>query len=94
MKRVDGVQTVRVSLNEGLTILDLKPGNTIMLAELRRVIKNNGFVSKEAKVVARGSLSADQKTFTVSGTNEVLAVGSTPTKTGEDWRLNTPPPSK
>jgi len=94
MKKVDGVQAVRVSLKEGLTILDLKPGNTITLADLRRIIKNNGFVSKEAAIVARGTPSADQKTFAVSGTNEELRIGQAPRRIGEDWRLQAAAPAK
>ena len=57
MQKVDGVQSVKVSLNDGLTILDLKPDNAVTLAKLRQVIKNNGFVSKEAQIVARGSIA-------------------------------------
>src|SRR5262245_25158348 len=39
MQKLDGVQTVKVSLKDGLTILDLKPDNTLTLAKLRQVIK-------------------------------------------------------
>jgi hypothetical protein len=89
MKKVPAVTQVRVSLNDGLTILDLKPGNTVTLTELRQIIKNNGFVSKEATVAARGSVSADQKTFTVDGTHEQLSLASTrpPQREGDDWRI-------
>ena len=86
MQKVDGVQTVRVSLNEGLTILDLKPGNAVTLAKLRQTIKNNGFVSKEASVVARGSTNG-QREFIVSGTNEHLLLAVAPQQVAEDWRL-------
>ena len=55
MQKIAGVQSVKVSLNDGLTILDLKPDNTVTLAKLRQVIKDNGFVPKEAQIVARGS---------------------------------------
>ena len=85
MKKVPSVERVRVSLKDGLTILDLKPGNTTTLAELRHVIKNNGFVSKEASAVARGS-AADPNTFVVSGTNERLPVLSA-SPAGDDWRI-------
>jgi hypothetical protein len=86
MQKVDGVQSVRVSLNDGLTILDFKPGNAVTLAKLRQIIKNNGFVSKEASVVARGAVSGKQG-FVVSGTNEHLTLGAAPQQIGEDWRL-------
>jgi len=94
MKKVPAVAAVRVSLNEGLTILDLKPGNTMTLAELRRIIKNNGFVSKEAIVIARGAAAPDNRSFAVSGTNEQLQVSSAPQKSGEDWRLTVRAPDK
>ena len=71
MQKVKGVETVRVSLNEGLTILDLRPGNTVRLADLRTVIKNNGFVSRQAEIAARG------RPVTIEGRNlfEVAATG-------------------
>jgi hypothetical protein len=87
MKNVPAVTQVRVSLNAGLTILDLKPGNTTTLAELRQIIKNNGFVSKEATAVARGSLAVDEKTFAVEGTGEQLQLLSPPQRNGDNWRL-------
>lgn len=87
MKKVPAVTQVRVSLNDGLTVLDFKPGNTVTLAELRQIIKSNGFVSKEATVLARGTPSADQKTFMVEGTNEQLVLASPPQRSGDDWRI-------
>jgi hypothetical protein len=87
MKKVPSATQVRVSLNDGLTILDLKPDNTTTLAELRQIIKNNGFVSKEATAVARGSLVADEKTFAVEGTGEQLQLLSRPERNGDNWRL-------
>ena len=86
MQKVDGIQDVRVSLNDGLTILDLKPGNAVTLAKLRQIIKINGFVSKEATAVARGTVP-DGRTFVVSGTNERLSLSSPPQPNGDDWRL-------
>jgi hypothetical protein len=94
MKKNPAVAQVRVSLKDGMTILDLRAGNTATLAELRRIIKNNGFVSKEVTATAQGTVSADQKTFTVSGTNEQLAISSPPQRAGDEWRIVVPPPSK
>ena len=91
MQRVDGVQNVKVSLNNGLTILDLKADNTVTLAKIRQVIKNNGFVSKEANVVARGTASGRQ-VFSVSGTNEQLVLSSPPQKIADEWQLTVSPP--
>jgi hypothetical protein len=94
MKRLPAVSTVRVSLNDGLTILDLKPGNTMTLAELRLIVKNNGFAAKEATVVARGTAGANGQSFSVSGTNEQLMLESPPQKSGDDWKLSVRAPEK
>ena len=91
MKKVPSVAQVRVSLKDGLTILDLKPDNSTTLAELRKIIKNNGFVSKEASVVARGTADGERG-FVVSGTNEQLNLSAAPTNVGEEWRLVVPAP--
>ena len=94
MKKNPAVEQVRVSLKDGMTILDLKQGNTTTIAELRRVIKNNGFVSKEVTATALGTVSTDQKTFTVSGTNEQLLLSSSPQRAGDDWRIVIQSPAK
>jgi hypothetical protein len=91
MQKVDGVQAARVSLNDGLTILDLKPGNDITLAKLRQIIKNNGFVSKDANVIARG-VANGPRGFIVSGTKEPLLLAAPPLQTAEDWRFTVPAP--
>ncbi len=90
MQKVDGVQTVKVSLNDGLTILDLKPDNTVTLARLRQVIKNNGFVSKEAQIVARGTITdgTGATVFEVSGTRERLVPIGQAQQTRDVWRLS------
>ena len=58
MQKVPGVSAVRVSLNEGLTVIDLKPDNTVTLSGLRQVIRNKGFVTRSAEITARGVVTA------------------------------------
>ncbi len=91
MQKVQGVENVRVSLKDGLTILELKPGNTITLATLRQVIKNNGFVSKEARVTARGAVlsTGGRIVFDTSGTRERLEPEEKPLQAGapDEWRF-------
>lgn len=96
MQKVDGVQSVKVSLNDGLTILDLKADNTVTLAKLRQVIKDNGFVAKEAHIVARGSVTGGSGTpgFEVSGSRERLVPIGQPRQTGDEWRLSVGPAPK
>ena len=88
MQKVPGVAAVRVSLNDGLTILDFKPDNTITLLRLREVIRNNGFVPKEAKVIAAGTLrqGANQLTLEVSGSRESLAVSAAQSSLANELR--------
>ena len=94
MKKHAAVAQVRVSLKDGLTILDLRPGNTATVTELRQIIKNNGFVSKDVKATASGTISADQKEFVVGGTNEHLALASSPQRSGNDWLIEVRAPDK
>jgi len=94
MKKNPAVEQVRVSLKDGMTILDLKQVNTTTIAELRRIIKNNGFVSKEVTATTQGTVSADQKTFIVSGTNEQLLLSSPPQRAGDHWRIVIQSPGK
>ena len=93
MQKVDGVQNVRVSLNGGLTILDFKPGNAVTLSTLRQIIKDNGFVSKEANIFARGKPRGD-RLFVVGGTNEQLTLSATPQEVSEGWRMSVSPPKR
>ena len=94
MKKNAAVAQVRVSLKDGLTVLEMKPGNAATLTELRHIIKNNGFVSKEVTALARGKVGADRKTFIVDGTNEQLPLSSTPERNGDDWKIAVPPPAR
>ena len=94
MKKLPSVEQVRVSLKNGLTILDLRPNNSTTLVELRRIIKNNGFVAKEATVVARGTVSQDRTTFIVSGTDERLEVSEAPVESADAWRFIVPVPPR
>ena len=70
MQKVEGVDSVRVSLKEGLTVLELRAANKVTLAQLRTAIKNNGFVSKDAHIIARGETKGGG--FEISGTREQL----------------------
>jgi hypothetical protein len=66
------------------------------LAKLRQVIKNNGFVPKEAQIVARGSatMAGGQPIFDVSGSKERLVLAAPARQAGDDWQLSVAPPSK
>jgi len=94
MQKLDGVEAVHVSLQDGLTVLDLKPGNHVTLETLRRVIKNNGFVSKEVHVKAGGEPTTIDGTraFAVSGTSERLVIAAPLQRAGDLWTFTVPAP--
>ena len=89
MQKVDGVKSVQVSLKQGVTTLELRPENKVTLAQLRTVIKNNGFVSRDAEIIARGIVTGDK--FEVSVTREQLRMAGKPTSTADgNWRIVSP----
>lgn len=73
IKKIEGVDSVNVSLNQGRASIVLKPGNSVRLEQLNQAVKNNGFTAREARVKVRGQVTVtDGKSkFKVLGTNEV-----------------------
>lgn len=80
INKIPGVESVNVSLKQGLVSIALKPGNTVTLEQVRKAIKDDAFTPKEARVVAVGELipAGSGIRFKVAGTNEVFPVESTP----------------
>lgn len=91
MQKVEGVRSVAVGPKGEVIILELREGNSVTLAELRTVIKDNGLVSSDASVVARGALVGDL--FEVRFSRERLHVKRQPAKLAIDrWTLIVPAP--
>ena len=88
MQKVPGVTGVKVSLNEGLTILDLGAGNSVTLVALRQIIRNNGFATNEAQVVVQGTViqSREGLTFEVRDSKERLTLRTIPEAALDGWR--------
>ena len=79
LQKIDGVDTVKVTLNDGKATVTLKPLNKITLAQVRGVIEKNGFTPKTAVVIAETDIIAGpggQLQLRVSGTNETFPVSS------------------
>lgn len=72
--KISGVESVEVSLNKGLATMKLRPGNTIGLGQVWDTIKNNGFTTKDTRVVARGEVvEANGKPhLKLTGTDQVF----------------------
>jgi hypothetical protein len=54
--KLEGVEGIDVSLKTGSAVVRLRPGNRVTLPQLRQIIKDNGFTSKDATVTALGTL--------------------------------------
>jgi copper chaperone CopZ len=76
LKKVAGVESVDVSLNKGLAIVKLKPGNTVSVSQLWQLIHEKGYTPKTTAVSVRGELMSvsGKPQLKVSGTNEVLVL--------------------
>ena len=55
IQRIEGVESVNVSLNQGMVHIRLKPGNTVRIEQVLRAVTNNGFTPKEIEVEAIGT---------------------------------------
>jgi len=62
LKKIGGVEDVKVSLNDGKAIISLKPGNTVTLEQIQDIVRKNGFTPKEANVTQAesGSQNAER----------------------------------
>ena len=76
VQKLPGVESVNVSLERASAEIQLRPGNSITLEQLRRIIKNNGFTAKEATVTVVGKLieRGGQPALDVTGTNTVMLI--------------------
>ena len=78
MQKVDGVTAAKVTLKDGHARLTLKPGNTVTLAEIRRLVERSGFTPQGATVVAEVEevAAAAQPTLRISGTTETFPLSA------------------
>ena len=74
LKSVAGVDSVDVSLEKGLAVVKMKPGNTATLKQLNEAISKNGFTMKDSPATVAGKVTVrnGKAAFQVSGSNEVL----------------------
>jgi hypothetical protein len=73
MRKLDGVESVEVSLERASAAIGLRAGNRITVSQLRQIIKNNGFTAKEATVTVVGTLleRGGKPALSVTGTDIV-----------------------
>jgi copper chaperone CopZ len=74
LKAVPGVDSVDVSLEKGLALVKMKPGNTTTLKQLNEAIEKNGFTMKDSSAIVAGTVAVTNgvATLTVTGSNDLL----------------------
>jgi copper chaperone CopZ len=56
LKKMEGVKTVKVSLNKGNAVIQFAADNKLVLADVRRVVRDGGFTPKKATMKISGTL--------------------------------------
>jgi copper chaperone CopZ len=76
IRKLEGVESVDVSLEKASADIRLRSDNRITLGQLRQIVKSNGFSAKDASVTALGTLSerAGQILLTVSGADSTYQI--------------------
>ena len=57
VRKLEGVETVEVSLEKASAVITLKADNKITLPQLRRIIRSSGYPTKDAQITARGRIT-------------------------------------
>lgn len=80
LKKVGGVDSVEVSLNKGLAIVKLKPGNTVSVPQFWQLLHDKGYTPKATTVSVRGELAETQgrPVLKVTGTKDTLVLAADP----------------
>ncbi|GAA0893516.1 hypothetical protein GCM10009122_31950 [Fulvivirga kasyanovii] len=74
LKKMDGLQSVKVSLNDGKAYLKLAADNDLSLQKIQKEVKNNGFSARSAEVTLNGELVNDGNKWSVSVNGETFKV--------------------
>ena len=85
IEKLDGVEKVQLSAEEGLVIVQLKAANKITLEQLRRLVRSNGYPTKDAEITALGKLgnAAGKHSFDLLNGSS-LALTEPPSKTVQE----------
>ena len=91
LKAIPGVESVDVSLEKGLALVKMKPGNTATLKQLNEAISKNGFTMKDSVAKIAGTVveANGKAALRVSGSNDLLTLipdGSTQAVSNEAGR--------
>jgi copper chaperone CopZ len=84
LRKIEGVDSVTVSLNEGVANIELKTGNIVDPERIRQVVRDNGFTPKDAAVSVTGRVTErdGQLLLTVTGPEVVYVLVEHPDAEG------------
>ena len=83
--KLPSVESAEVSLERASADIRLKPDNRVTMAELRKVLKENGYPTRDAQIEARGRIEDSGGTLIVDLLNgsslriEINEAGAKPT---------------
>jgi hypothetical protein len=82
--KIDGVQSVKVSLKEGVATIQLAPSNRVTVGRIRDAIRSNGFAAREAEVRVAGLLvrHGDTLALIIPGTEQQFILQDAPGAVG------------
>lgn len=77
LKKLDGLEKIVVSLNDGKAYLNLASGNTVTLKKIQDEVKKNGFSARNAKVIMIGDLNKVGNEWVMKVNNETFKLEDT-----------------
>ncbi|MGH7780028.1 MAG: heavy-metal-associated domain-containing protein [Candidatus Binataceae bacterium] len=88
MNKIPGVESVNVSLNHALVSIELKPGNSVRLDQIRKAILDDAFTPKEATVTVVGQVvqNSGQPALKVTGTDQLYELAPVSPKATNAFR--------
>ena len=92
-EKIDGVSSVKVSLNEGTATLMFRPTHRVTVERIREMIRSNGFAPKEAEVRVAGEVTVrgDSLLLIIPETSETFVLQDAPDATGRSAELRRRP---
>ena len=72
LKRIEGVLDANVSLKEGVATIEFTPDNRVRVAQVWKVVRDNGFTPRASAIRAAGvvAIRGDTVFITVAGSDE------------------------
>ncbi|WP_286754974.1 heavy metal-associated domain-containing protein [Roseivirga sp. UBA838] len=74
LKKMDGLESVKVSLNDGKAYLKLASDNDLTLQKIQEEVKSNGFSARNAEVTLIGQLVKKESEWQINVNGETFIV--------------------